>query len=517
MIRRLPIASTTATAPGSIDRGGVDLLHHGGPLDAIARPQPVAGIDGGGLPASVGVDLALADPRRSVAGARQRRQREAAPPADHGGDQIDQHGADLRQAHPEAGEIGLLEQGLQLLAADRGRGDRNADQVRLAAELHVGAVQHHRLDDLVALGRVDRLALGALRLQRRLDAAHVERGERRVDGVDEVLAQVGDQAAERVGEPRPRRHEHLGDAKLARDRHGMQRPGPAEGEQHEVARVVAARQRHQPDGAGHVGIGEPEDGGSGILDGEAERPGQPVADGGAHGLHVDGALDGGEARRIEPAEHQVGVGDGGLAAAAAVADRPRRRAGRLGAHLQHAGRVERRDGAAAGADRAHVHHRHVDRQAVGDGQLRRHLRHAAVDQRHIGGGAAHVVGDGVAEARLGERGRRGDHARGRPRHHRLGRVAGDQARGDRAAVAVHDQEVAREAALLQLALQPAHVAVEDRLHRRIHGGRRAALVLAVLGQQLVAERHVVVGPERAHDLARAQLVRRVGVGSAGSG
>ena len=161
-----------------------------------------------------------------------------------------------------------------------------------------------------------------------LTTFHVERGERRVDGVDEILAQVGHQAAERVGEPRPHRHQHLGDAELARDRHGVQRPGPAEGEQHEVARVVAARQRDESDGAGHVRVGEPEDGGGGILDGEAERPRQPVADDGAHGLDVHGALDRRQPSRIEPAEHQVGVGDGGLGAAAAVADRPRRRAGR---------------------------------------------------------------------------------------------------------------------------------------------------------------------------------------------
>ena len=86
------------------------------------------------------------------------------------------------------------------------------------------------------------LALGALGLQRRLDDAHVERGERCVDGVHQVLAQVGDEAAERVGEAGAGRHQHLGDAQLAGDGHRVQRASAAEGEQHEVARVVAARQ-----------------------------------------------------------------------------------------------------------------------------------------------------------------------------------------------------------------------------------------------------------------------------------
>ena len=45
---------------------------------------------------------------------------------------------------------------------------------------------------------------------------------------------------------------------------------------------------------------------------------------------------------IEPAEHQVGVGDGRPLAAAAVADRPGRGAGALRPDLQHAGVVDAR-------------------------------------------------------------------------------------------------------------------------------------------------------------------------------
>ena len=47
-----------------------------------------------------------------------------------------------------------------------------------------------------------------------------------------------------------------GSAEFARERHRMQRPGAAEGEQREVARIVAARQRHHADRAGHVRVGE---------------------------------------------------------------------------------------------------------------------------------------------------------------------------------------------------------------------------------------------------------------------
>ena len=76
----------------------------------------------------------------------------------------------------------------------------------------------------------------------------------------EVLAQIGDETAERIGQAGARRHEHFGNAEIARQRDGVQRPRAAEREQHEVARVVAARQRHHADGAGHVHIGEAEHG-----------------------------------------------------------------------------------------------------------------------------------------------------------------------------------------------------------------------------------------------------------------
>ena len=41
----------------------------------------------------------------------------------------------------------------------------------------------------------------------------------------------------------------------------MKRAGAAKGEPREVARIVAARQRHQADGAGHAVVGDAQDGG----------------------------------------------------------------------------------------------------------------------------------------------------------------------------------------------------------------------------------------------------------------
>ena len=332
--------------------------------------------------------------------------------------------------------------------------------MRLAAELHVGAVQHGGGDDLALLLGVDGDAALALAGEDGLHLAHVGGIERHVQRVDEILAQVGDQAAQRIGEARPRRDQHLGDAELARQRHRVQRPGAAEGEQREVARIEAARQRHHADGAGHVRVAEPDDGRRRRIDVDAQRPGELVGEDLAHLRHRHRPRHGQQPLRVQPAQHQVGVGDGGLGAAAAVADGPRIGARRLRPDLQHAGRVDRGDRAAAGADALHVHHRHVDRQAVVDGELGRHLRHAAVDQRHVGGGAAHVVGDGVAHARLRQRRRRRHHARGRARHDGLGRLARHHAGRHGAAVAVHDQQVVLEA--LRAPARPAGAARSGR-------------------------------------------------------
>ena len=65
--------------------------------------------------------------------------------------------------------------------------------------------------------------------------------------------------------PGPRRHQHLRDGQLARERDRVERAGAAEGEQDEVARVVAALQRHEADGARHLVVGHPHDAGGDLV------------------------------------------------------------------------------------------------------------------------------------------------------------------------------------------------------------------------------------------------------------
>src|SRR5260221_588313 len=82
----------------------------------------------------------------------------------------------------------------------------------------------------------------------------------------------------------------------------------------------------------------------------------------------------------------------------------------------------------------------------------------------------------------------------------------NESRRHRAAIAVHHQQIAAEARLFELGLQAIDVAVEDRLHGGVDRRGGAAFVLAKFRQQQMAERHIVVRPQRAHDLAGAQFM-----------
>ena len=148
------------------------------------------------------------------------------------------------------------------------------------------------------------------------------------------------------------------------------------------------------------------------------------------GLDVELHLAAEEAVGAEPAEHQIGVGDGRLLAAEAVAGRPRLRAGALRADAQGAV-LDARDRAAAGADLEDVHHGDLHRQRLvvaADQRRAGGQRLALVDHAGLGGGAAHVEGDGVLDAeRVAER-LGADHAGRRARSPACARIASAPAR-----------------------------------------------------------------------------------------
>ena len=262
---RLPTASTAARSPGSITVVAVELLDDGRARRCARR----AAAPRAGRPACrasrrrtrpARAPTARLTRRRARAGSDQRGEVDRRPPADHRGVQVDQHGADLRQLDAEAREVGAPRSSCCSSARRRrGRGRRHGSMWRLAPELHVGAVQERASPRSRTAPRASSSRRRARRPARRGCAATSAASsavERLVERVDEVVPQVGDEAAQRIGDAGPRRHQQPRDAELARQRHGMQRAGAAEGEQREVARIVAARQRHHADGARHVVVGE---------------------------------------------------------------------------------------------------------------------------------------------------------------------------------------------------------------------------------------------------------------------
>ena len=178
----------------------------------------------------------------------------------------------------------------------------------------------------------------------------------------------------------------------------MHRPGAAEREERELRDVLAALDRVDARRRRHVLVDHLVDAPGRAHAVEAERPADPRLDRARRGLAVEAHLAAEEERRIEIAEHQIGIGHGRLVAALAVAGRPRIGAGAVRPDLEQPERVDPGDAAAAGADLDHLDHRHLDRQAAAlleavhavDLEVRRDQGLAVLDQAGLGGGAAHV-------------------------------------------------------------------------------------------------------------------------------
>ena len=166
---------------------------------------------------------------------------------------------------------------------------------------------------------------------------------------------------------------------------------------------------------------------------------------------------------VDAAEHDVRVGDGRLGAALAVADGRGVGARALRADAQRAARVEPGDRAAAGADREDLDHRREHRPAVGRRVLSTTvtaLPFAITPMSLLVPPMSSVTTFGVSIC-VGQRERADDAAAG-PGHDRAHRPLAGGAGRHHAAVGLHHEQVASEAALLQLARQAVEVGGDDR-------------------------------------------------------
>ncbi len=134
----------------------------------------------------------------------------------------------------------------------------------------------------------------------------VEGGEGAGEAADEVVAEVGGDAAERVGDAGAGGDQHAGDAELAGEGGGVQGAGAAEGEEGEVARVGAEGERDHADGVRHAGVGDAEDGFGGGLGGEAEGGGDGLGEDAARAASTAGKRAGSRRPRRRLASVMVG-------------------------------------------------------------------------------------------------------------------------------------------------------------------------------------------------------------------
>ena len=247
----------------------------------------------------------------------------------------------------------------------------------------------------------------------------------------------------------------MGDAKFGGDGRYMQPGGPAEREQREAARIDPAAHRGDAHPVRHAGVDQAEDPGRRRRRIDAELPGQG-RDHPRGGSRVQPPPSAEEPRRVEIAQHKIGIGDGRLGAALAVARRPWVGARALWPDLEQARAIQPRDRTAAGAQRHDIEAgqgdaRLADRSPAGQGRL------AVAHQGDVGAGAAHVEGDevaGHAPAGARQRHRRRDPAGG-TRQRRAGRQKrGFLHRGD-AAMGEDDEQIPRIATLAQARLQAA--------------------------------------------------------------
>src|SRR5205814_3550905 len=141
------------------------------------------------------------------------------------------------------------------------------------------------------------------------------------------------------------RSDQFADAQLFGYAIRMYRPGTAEGEQRERARVAAPLDGVDSRRIGHVLIDHLVHGPGGAGDVETQWIRELLLDGALSGCHVERHTPAEEVVRVQVAENEVSIGDGWVSAAAAIADRPRFRTRRIRAHFEQPEAVDACDAA----------------------------------------------------------------------------------------------------------------------------------------------------------------------------
>src|SRR2546430_3717638 len=122
----------------------------------------------------------------------------------------------------------------------------------------------------------------------------------------------------------------------------MQRPSPAKGKEDKMGRVIAPLDGNQAHRADHGRIGDLHDAMGRLQGVESQGLGTLLHYGRTAGVWVKGDFPTKEKRRVEPPEHQIGVGNGWRGTTLSVTDRTRHRPGTAWSHAQCATGIEPR-------------------------------------------------------------------------------------------------------------------------------------------------------------------------------
>src|SRR5438093_1824516 len=144
----------------------------------------------------------------------------------------------------------------------------------------------------------------------------------------------------------------------------MQRTSPAKGDEDKMARIIATLYRDQAHGADHVCVGNLHDAMGRLQGVESQGLATLLHDGRTAGVRVKGDFPTEKKRRVEPAEHQIGVGNGWCGAALAVTDRPGYRPGATWSHAQCPTGIDPRFTASPCPNLDQVDHRRAHRIAT---------------------------------------------------------------------------------------------------------------------------------------------------------
>ncbi len=260
-------------------------------------------------------------------------------------------------------------------------GDEIADIGR--AREFAGAQRNFELPDLAGITALDA----------EIDTAF---GRRAACLVEECLAlhsKLGDDSVGPVAIERRRRHErraaelrrhfrknrasraeHRADAgkydrsatQSPRNRYGIDASGPAPADDDGVGRIDTLLDGNVLDGIDHALGREIEDRKRGLLNRHPEGTRYLVGDGASRRVGDETHIAAEKEVRIDIAEHDRGIRHRRLLAAAAIAHRPRRGAGALGAHAQQSHRVDSGDAATTGAYALDVNRRKTGEMSLID-------------------------------------------------------------------------------------------------------------------------------------------------------